>query len=658
MTAGPARQPDHPGAAGVCGGRRRVAALITHVVVDPARPGLRPPDQADRPVLRRRSRPRQLAAERGWDVVEDAGRGYRRVVAVAGAAGLRRDRAPSRCLLDAGHVVVAGGGGGIPVRPDGDGLRTGSRRSSTRTTPPAALAAALGARGPRARHRRRRGDAGLRHRRPSAGSPRIDVGRGRAAPGGRPVPRGQHGAEGARRDPLPARRRRMRRHHHARLAAATLALHATGDDGRGGTRDRAAPAAAQAVRHDVSTSCGSSATPTSTPWCSSSATRAMRESTGSSWAARGDGHPGQRGDPARRRGSPGRDRRRQRPTTCSSPCAGRPTRDAVPAALAAGRDGRVRRAGQPRPRDRPSARPAPWREAVRRTARANVAIVSVPGDYAALEAHEALRSAWTCCCSATTCPWPTRSRSRSEPLALGRLVMGPGAGTALLGGTGLGFANVVTARAGSGIIAAAGTGAQEAMALLDRWGVGVSQVIGLGGRDLSAAVDGRMATPAIAALRDDPGTDVDPPRLQAAGARVARRGPGGGRHHARRRRARRPGRRATPAPPGVPWSRTLESGVVAELRLLGVPVPTGPGPARPGGSDVRRRLAPERTAVRGLFSGGTPLLRGAGHPGRTLGEVYSNTPARPDGCGCRPRPVAPAASTSARRSTPAAARIR
>ena len=90
---------------------------------------------------------------------------------------------------------------------------------------------------------------------------------------------------------------------------------------------------------------------------------------------------------------------------------------------------------------------------------------------------------------------------------LGLLVMGPGAGTAMLGGAGLGFANAVGAGP-VGVVAAAGTGAQEVMTLLDRWGVGVSQVIGVGGRDLSAEVGGLMARDAVRALDADPGTEV------------------------------------------------------------------------------------------------------------------------------------------------------
>ena len=85
--------------------------------------------------------------------------------------------------------------------------------------------------------------------------------------------------------------------------------------------------------------------------------------------------------------------------------------------------------------------------------------------------------------------------------------MGPGAGTAALGGIGLGFSNRV-APGPVGVVAAAGTGAQEAMTLLDRWGSGVSHVVGVGGRDLSEAVGGLMAEAAMDALDGDAGTEL------------------------------------------------------------------------------------------------------------------------------------------------------
>ncbi|HEY6796825.1 MAG TPA: hypothetical protein VI248_19310, partial [Kineosporiaceae bacterium] len=81
--------------------------------------------------------------------------------------------------------------------------------------------------------------------------------------------------------------------------------------------------------------------------------------------------------------------------------------------------------------------------------------------------------------------------------------MGPDCGTAVIGGVGLGFANVV--RPGPvGVVAASGTGSQQVMSLLDSAGVGVRHCLGVGGRDLSAAVGGRSTRQALALLDADP----------------------------------------------------------------------------------------------------------------------------------------------------------
>lgn len=271
--------------------------------------------------------------------------------------------------------------------------------------------------------------------------------------------------------------------------------------------------------------------------------------------------------------------------------------------------------------------PRTLRGALHAQGQSNVAVISVPGDYAALAAHQALSADLHVLLFSDNVPLEKEIALKDHALSRGRLVMGPGAGTAMLGATGLGFANVV--RPGHvGVVAAAGTGAQEAMALLDRWGVGVSSVIGVGGRDLSGDVRGRMTKAAMAALREDPATEVillvsKPPAPDVAAEVLATAGD-------------------TPlvaaligldpdfrGPAGVVLADTLEGGVAASLGVLGRTVPDTTVPSGPTVQEVRRRLSPGRSLVRGLFSGGTLCYESLVLLGRTIGEVRSNTPIDP-----------------------------
>jgi succinyl-CoA synthetase alpha subunit len=89
----------------------------------------------------------------------------------------------------------------------------------------------------------------------------------------------------------------------------------------------------------------------------------------------------------------------------------------------------------------------------------------------------------------------------------GLLLMGPGAGTAILNNVALGFANVLP-RGPVGIVSAAGTGLQEVSTLLARRGVGISQGLGTGGRDLKKEVGGIMMLEALKALQQDDASEV------------------------------------------------------------------------------------------------------------------------------------------------------
>jgi FdrA protein len=268
--------------------------------------------------------------------------------------------------------------------------------------------------------------------------------------------------------------------------------------------------------------------------------------------------------------------------------------------------------------------PRSLEEALRRQPTSTVAVVSVPGDYAALEAHKALAHGLDVLLFSDNVSIADEVALKEHAARRGRLVMGPGAGTALLGGVGLGFANVV--RPGPvGVVAAAGTGAQEAMALLDRWGAGVSQVIGLGGRDLSEEVGGRMAALALAALRDDPATEVvllvsKPPARPVAERVLAL---GGGTPLVAALVGVDP---EVPVPGAVCLADTLEGGVVRTLERLGLRPPDLTRRHGPDLAALAATVPPERTAVRGLFSGGTLCYEALVLLGRVLGPVWSNTP--------------------------------
>jgi carbamate kinase len=102
-------------------------AMITHVTVDPADPAFGAPSKPIGPFFEP-AQARQLAQARGWVVQPDSGRGYRRVVASPEPVGVIEIDA-LRALVDAGHLVIAAGGGGIPVHAtglhDGTGLPGG-----------------------------------------------------------------------------------------------------------------------------------------------------------------------------------------------------------------------------------------------------------------------------------------------------------------------------------------------------------------------------------------------------------------------------------------------------------------------------------------------------------------------------------------------------
>ena len=243
---------------------------------------------------------------------------------------------------------------------------------------------------------------------------------------------------------------------------------------------------------------------------------------------------------------------------------------------------------------------------------ANLALISVPGAWAAAEARKALRLGLHVMLFSDHVSVEDEVALKRLARDKGLLLMGPDCGTAYLSGAPLGFANAVP-RGRIGLVAASGTGLQQVACLLAARGEGISQAIGVGGRDMSRAVGGLMTLGALDALGGDAETELvivigKPPspeirrqvedKLRGFGkpAVVALLGGEVG---------------ASAGEKGVQMVATLEDAAEAALATLR----HEPWTARPFSGDsaaihrriaeARRTLAPGQRSVHGLYAGGT-----------------------------------------------------
>ena len=242
---------------------------------------------------------------------------------------------------------------------------------------------------------------------------------------------------------------------------------------------------------------------------------------------------------------------------------------------------------------------AAWRPRTLRSARrqmpdASLALISVPGDFAIAEARKAIRSGLDVMIFSDNVPVADEVELKREARGLGRLVMGPDCGTAIIGGVPLAFANVVP-RGDIGIIGASGTGIQEISCLIARAGRGISHAIGTGGRDLKAEVGGITTLMAIDLLDADPATThivlvSKPPATEVAKTVLQRIG-----QSAKRCTVCFLGGDGTGMPGNAIFAGRLDHAAV---------LATG-GRLRTGKSDGELLLKRKRGIVRGLYSGGT-----------------------------------------------------
>ena len=265
-------------------------------------------------------------------------------------------------------------------------------------------------------------------------------------------------------------------------------------------------------------------------------------------------------------------------------------------------------------------RPRSIGAAVKATPDANLALISVPGEFAAAEARKALNRGLHVLMFSDNVSITDELSLKQHARELGLLMMGPDCGTAVIGGAPLAFANKLK-RGKIGIIGASGTGTQEVSCLISEAGEGISHAIGVGGRDLKKEIGGITTLMAMDALDADPETDrvvliSKPPHPDVAKVVIARIA-----------RSPKPytvcfiGAASAELPPNANFARTLKD--AAELALGGRTI---------GGNFNVTKLAtrlPRRRGERrieGLFAGGTlcaeaQVILGAG--GR---QVTSNVP--------------------------------
>ncbi|HHT64410.1 MAG: carbamate kinase [Bacillota bacterium] len=100
---------------------KKCVTVVTQVKVDPQDPAFQKPTKPIGSFMSYEEA-KKNEKEKGWTVVEDAGRGWRRVVPSPYPQEII-EREAIKALIDKGFIVTAVGGGGIPVIEDGDGLK-------------------------------------------------------------------------------------------------------------------------------------------------------------------------------------------------------------------------------------------------------------------------------------------------------------------------------------------------------------------------------------------------------------------------------------------------------------------------------------------------------------------------------------------------------
>lgn len=145
--------------------------------------------------------------------------------------------------------------------------------------------------------------------------------------------------------------------------------------------------------------------------------------------------------------------------------------------------------------------------AVKNLPEANLALISIPGEYVYQEADRLLDRNINPFIFSDNVSKEDEKRLKEKAHSKGLLVMGPDCGTGIISNIPLAFANIVP-QGNIGVVGASGTGIQEVTTIIGRKGGGISHAIGIGGRDLYEEIGGISAIDSLNMLNQDINTDV------------------------------------------------------------------------------------------------------------------------------------------------------
>ena len=277
--------------------------------------------------------------------------------------------------------------------------------------------------------------------------------------------------------------------------------------------------------------------------------------------------------------------------------------------------------------------PTSLEEALELSPDANLAVISVPGQFAKREAMNALARGLNVFLFSSNVPREEEVKLKKMAKEKGVLLMGPDCGTSIINHKVLGFGNAIH-EGTIGLVSASGTGLQEVTTLIHKAGLGISQAIGTGGGDLSEQVGGTTMIQSLELLEADSQTKVivliskppDPGALKKV-LEVARR-------------STKPvvvnflGADISPDMLGnIRTVDTLDETAWVACELAGVKteryVQTIPSETLSHALVEHDKLAEGQQYIRGLFSGGTLCYESEIVLKPILGDVFSNAAINP-----------------------------